>query len=237
MKLKRPLRGGEAGLDVRMVQRALNRWTAGVPIPVTGTYDQMTEVRVVAFQRDQKVSPASGKMGQATLDKLCPYFDAYGRWRYRIFRAPVPKPAVPDLGPVVSGGKSVLDQDLTHTTGGIDGYPAFDDGFRAGAVVIAPEPLTVTRLSSARRRDGNPNGKAFYATGASGIRYWFGHVEQIPAVGEKLAKGARLGLVSANHEAPHLHVGIDASALVGRQLQHHTDYTHGGATVGKQLAQ
>ena len=149
---------------------------------------------------------------------------------------PESKPALPDLGPVVAGGKSVLDHDLTHATGGLDGYAAFDDGWRAGLAVVAPEALTVTRLSSARRRDGDPNGRAFYATGASKIRYWFGHVDDPPAVGARFKKGQKLAVISANHEEPHLHVGVDASALIGRELEHHTDYTHGAPTVGAQLS-
>lgn len=142
---------------------------------------------------------------------------------------------IPDLGPVVESGRSLLDQDLTHPTGGLDSYPAFDDGFIAGRGVIAPEPLTVTRQSSSRRRDGSPNGKAFYADGASGIRYWFGHVTVAPPVGTRFVKGQRITQVSANHEAPHVHVGVDASSLIGKTLDHNTDYTHGAPTVRVQL--
>lgn len=151
---------------------------------------------------------------------------------------PPPPPNVPPLGPVVPGGRSVLDQDLTHATGGLPGYPAFDDAVgHPGMAVIAPEGLTVTRQSSARRRDGRPNGKAFYATGASGLKYWFGHVDAAPAVGTKFRKARRMAVISANHEAPHVHVGIDAQAVIGHELAHHTNYTHGAPTVGKQLAE
>jgi hypothetical protein len=143
---------------------------------------------------------------------------------------------VPNLGPVTPGGKSVLLQDLTHATGGLNGYPAFDDAFGAGIRVIAPEPLTVTRQSGARRRDGRPNGKAFYATGHSALEYWFGHVDIAPRVGARFNKGELMAHVSGNHEAPHLHVGIDARTLIGKELVHHTDYTHGAPTVGVQLA-
>lgn len=150
---------------------------------------------------------------------------------------------VPALGPVTRGGKSVLLQDLTHTTGGFPNanstsvMPAFDDGIgKAGGPVFAPEALTVTRQSSARRRDGNPNGKAFYATGASGIKYWFGHTDRAPTVGAKFKKGAVMAAISENHEAPHVHVGMDARSLLGHDLAHHTNYTHGAPKVGVQLA-
>lgn len=149
---------------------------------------------------------------------------------------PKPKRKVPALGPVVRGGTPILEQDLTHATGGLDGYPAFDDAVgHPGMAVIAPEALTVTRQSSARRRDGQPNGKAFYATGASGLQYWFGHVDVAPAVGAAFRKGQRMAAISANHEAPHVHVGINAHAVLGHELAHHTNYTHGAPKVGAQL--
>ena len=147
------------------------------------------------------------------------------------------RPPVPVLGPVVKGGQSVLRHDLTHATDGLPGYPAFDDGIGLpGAAVLAPEHLTVTRQSSARRRDGTPNGKAFYATGSSKLKYWFGHVDQAPPVGTKFLKGQKMVAISENHEAPHVHVGINAVDLIGHELAHHTNYTHGAPTVGVQLA-
>lgn len=136
---------------------------------------------------------------------------------------------------MVRNGKPILEHDLTHATGGLPGYPAFDDGFRAGRVVIAPEPMRITRHGRARRRDGNPNGQSVYATGSSGIRYWFGHVANPSPVGTTVKRGERFATISSNHEAPHLHVGIDARPLIGHELKHHTDYTHGAPTVGAQL--
>lgn len=229
-------------MDVRMVQRALGRWSREQEL-VTGYYGAVTCRTMASFQRAHKITPARGWLGQRTLDKLEPYFDAYGKWRYRMARVP---DAVPDLGPFVEGGKSVLHHDLTHATGGLAGYPAFDDGFRAGTAIIAPEPLRVYRASSARRRDGRPNGMAFYARGESRLDYWVGHTTDVPPMsararatrgrlGPLAPKGAKLTTVSANHEAPHGHFGINASALVGHELEHHTDYTHGATPVGEQL--
>jgi hypothetical protein len=187
---------------------------------------------------------ASGNYGRGTHDKLRmkrvpegrrnagqQVWDAVAASLYRSY-TPV---NVPDLGPVVSGGRPMLNHDLTHITGGLPDYPAFDDGFVAGVGVIAPEDLEVTRHSSARRRDGNPNGKALYATGKSGLLYWFGHIEDMVPVGARLSKGERLGVISANHEAPHVHVGVDARGLLGKQFVSHDDYTHGGPTIGSQL--
>jgi hypothetical protein len=146
-------------------------------------------------------------------------------------------PKVPSLGSVVKGGVSVLTHDLTHATDGVDHMPAFDEGFGLpGLEVIAPESLTVTKIGRFVRRDGTPNGRSVYATGRSGIKWVFGHVENPPRVGAKIRKGAQFCTISPNHEVPHLHCGVDARALTGRDLEHHTDYTHGAPTVGSQLA-
>ena len=146
-------------------------------------------------------------------------------------------PKVPALGWVVKGGVSALTHDLTHATDGVDHMPAFDEGFGLpGLGVIAPESLTVTKIGRFVRRDGKPNGRSVYATGESGIRWVFGHVEDVPEVGAKIRKRAQFCTISPNHEVPHLHCGVDARALTGRDLEHHTNYTHGAPTVGAQLA-
>lgn len=147
--------------------------------------------------------------------------------------AQMKQPAIPDLGPVFSGGKSVLDHDLTHATSGISLYPAFDDAFCAGTTILAPESLEVFRDSSS-----NP-GDAFYAHGASLIDYWFGHLVTAPAVGAKFSKGAKIGVV-LDHSVgggPHTHVGVNVERLLGKgvQLEHHTNYTHGAPTIRTQL--
>jgi hypothetical protein len=138
---------------------------------------------------------------------------------------------VPDLGPVYSGGKSVLDHDLTHATSGLPYFPAFDDAFTQGKTIIAPEAGEVYQQSSS-----NP-GDAFYFRGDSGLKYWFGHLDSSPANGTRISKGSKLSTVCANSVGggPHVHVGIDARDLIGHELIHHTDYTHGAPTVGKQL--
>lgn len=142
-------------------------------------------------------------------------------------------PKLPALGPVFVGGKSVLDHDLTHATGGIPLYPAFDDAFKAGTPIIAPEYLIVTRDSSSRPGD------AFYAKGRSGLRYWFGHLVKAPPVGTSFAKGAVVGTVLDHNigGGPHVHVGINIEDRygAGKQLAHHTNYTHGAPTVRAQL--
>lgn len=240
------------GSDVEGLKRALARagfweWKP----PFDGAYSEELALGgpggegVRGFQRANGIN-ASGNYGRETHDKLRTkkvpaekpnagqqVWDAVAAELYRSY-----EPAnVPDLGPVVPSGKTMLQHDLTHITGGLPDYPAFDDGFAAGLDVIAPEDLEITRHSSARRRDGNPNGKALYATGKSGLLYWFGHIEDIAPEGARLAKGERLGVISANHEAPHVHVGVDGRALLGKQFESHTDYTPGAPTIGSQLEQ
>jgi hypothetical protein len=141
---------------------------------------------------------------------------------------------VPDLGPMFNGGKSVLAHDLTHATSGIPLYPAFDDAFSEGIAIIAPEDIEVTKASSS-----NP-GDACYCSGESQLRYWFGHLAVAPSVGIRFNKGAVIGKVGPNDigGGPHVHVGINVELLLGagKQLEHHTNYTHGAKTVGEQLA-
>jgi len=143
------------------------------------------------------------------------------------------QPKVPALGPIWHGGQSVLLHDLTHATAGIQLFPAFDDAYVQGREIIAPEPLTVYRSSSSHP------GMAFYATGASKLRYWFGHLDRTHSPGRKFAKGEVVGRVAPNSigGGPHCHVGINVELLLGagKQLQHHTNYTHGAPTIGAQL--
>lgn len=142
-------------------------------------------------------------------------------------------PGVPRLGPVWRGGKSVLEQDCTHATSGIPRFPAFDDAFVAGRKVVAPEALRVTKASSS-----NP-GDAFFATGRSGLRYWFGHLVRAPSVGTKFRKGETMGEVLDHNVGggPHVHVALNIERLIGpgKQLVHHTNYTHGAPLIGRQL--
>jgi hypothetical protein len=93
VKLKRPLKGSETGADVRMVQRALNHWTGKeLALVVSGVYNHATRDRMLAFEADLGLKPADGNLDQRSLDKLSPFFDAYGRWRYRTFQVPQPVP-------------------------------------------------------------------------------------------------------------------------------------------------
>lgn len=185
---------------------------------------------VKAFQKAHNI-PATGVVGPVTWAALMPHLNSAAR---ALLPQVKPKPLIPNLGPVYAGGKSVLAHDCTHATDGIPLYPAFDDAYTQGTTIIAPEALTVTRSSSSRP------GQAFYCTGASGIRYWFGHLDRTHAAGSTFKKGTSVGRVAPNHVGggPHVHVGVNVENLwgKGRQLSHHTNYTHGAPTIGSQLA-
>ena len=128
---------------------------------------------------------------------------------------PPPPASVPPLGPIWRGGKSVLLHKLTHATGGIDLYPAFDDAFTAGQLIIAPEAIEVVRSSSSHPGD------AFYALGRSDLEYWFGHLVSAPSVGRKFRKGETVGRVlkTSIGGGSHCHLGISIERLVGSNKQ------------------
>ena len=140
------------------LEAALDKWDAGKDGYGEGRWKKILGLRC------PKGSPHEGEYA----------LDEYAQ---RLIRDESIIAAVPTLGPVFRGGQSVLRQDCTHATGGIPLYPAFDDAFRTGIAIIAPEQLKITKASSA-----NP-GDACYAEGASGLRYWFGHLAVAPAVG------------------------------------------------------
>lgn len=218
------------------VKRGLNKVESNFYPRPAGGFDNVFNKKAVeavsVFQRSNEL-PDTGTFNQVTLDELWPYMDAYARLMYLTFIPPRPKPKVPDLGPVYAGGASVLLHSLTHDTSGIPGYPAFDDGWRAGRAVLAPEDLTVTEQS------GSAGGDAFFAKGKSKLGYWFGHLVYAPATGKTFRKGEAMGVIanlSQSQGSPHVHVGIDARALIGREFEHKTNYQTGAPSVGEQLA-
>src|SRR5215471_8689587 len=109
-----------------------------------GKGGNVSQTGVAGVQRQQGIQ-ATGNIGQQTFNTLRSIVIPEGlahagefamdatainliNEAYEMFSAPPPG-AVPDLGPIFHGSKSVLDQDLTHYTSGLDYYPAFDDAF------------------------------------------------------------------------------------------------------------
>ena len=151
-----------------------------------------------------------------------------------------PTPGWANIGPVTKPGASLLDMVLTHATSGIPLFPAVDLAWGAGVPMYAPEGLTVdTKDTSA-----SP-GEAFYATGVSGLRYWFGHLDRDHPIGKKFTKGA---LIAKTANQPpgmtdHGHVGVNAERYLGKGKQllygrtgHGPDYTTGSPRIRVQLA-
>ena len=223
------LKLGSRGPAVTAAKMGVNKWNARKrnTTPVFGIWFRSL---VKQFQKEHMIA-ASGVIGDVTWKALLPHMSAAAK---ALLPQQPAKPTIPNLGPIVKGGHSVLDHDLTHVTAGIPLFPAFDDAFGQGVTVIAPEALTVTRRSSSRP------GEAFYAVGASGLKYWFGHLTSSPAEGTKFRKGQSVGKTCANHVGggPHCHVGVNVERLwgKGKQFAHHVDYTHGSPTIRQQLA-
>jgi hypothetical protein len=149
-------------------------------------------------------------------------------------------PKIPNLGPMTPGGRSILDEDFTHMTSGL-GWPAFDLAFSGdpgpSRVLIAPEALVVdTKDSSAHP------GEAFYATGASGIRYWVGHLKDDWPLGKRFAKGAKIGdtIPTSIGGGTHGHIAINLIPVTGRHARYGAEgdgpnYTHGPYTLRREL--
>lgn len=193
------------------LEGALDKWDAGKDGYAEGRWQKI---------RDAKTSSGAYALDSTAQKLIRDEFQAE-------------QPRVPNLGPVFNGGKSVLMHDCTHATGGIPLFPAFDDAFKEGTGIIAPENMEVYKASSSRPGD------ACYCQGASSIRYWIGHLRSAPAVGRKLQKGDLIGRVCENKigGGPHVHVGVNVENLwgVNKQLDHHTNYTHGAGLIGEQL--
>ena len=237
-KLTRVLKPDDYGKDVQGVRRACRKFTRQEPptaaLAVQRKFNASMTLLVKAAQ-DEAVLPRSGWVGPELMGALrrADAFDAYAKQLLEQY-AEEHAVKVPPLGPIVYGGQSILLHDLTHATSGVPGFPAFDDGFgAAGRAVIAPEPIV-----SVYQQSGAQGGDAFYARGTSSIEYWIGHVVAAPATGSLFRKGqtmARIARISVSDGGPHVHCGINAEPLVGLELAHHTDYTHGAPTVGDQL--
>lgn len=149
-------------------------------------------------------------------------------------------PPLPNLGPLYAGAKNTLDLDFTHLTSGL-GWPAFDVALTGdpgpSTPILAPEFMVVDTKDSS----SHP-GEAFYATGRSGIRYWFGHLKKDWPLGTKLAKGAVIGhtLPTSIGGGTHVHVAINLVPVTGRHARYGRNgdgpnYTHGPYTLRTEL--
>lgn len=242
--LKRPLygpnhpKGPSKGRDVKdFVKRTLHRLPGQLgglppnffpeppgPGGFTDVYNQKTYEAIKVVQAWYEVRPPTGNMGYTTFDFLWAHADRYSKYAYLRFSPPN---AVPQLGKLTQGGVELLKLRLTHPTSGIPHFPAIDAGWITGLDVYAVEDMVVTRPSSANVGD------AFYAMGESGIEYWYGHIQSAPPVGKAFSKGAKVGDISAHPNGAHIHMGMNTTRLIGKDLVY--GYSHGVPTVGQQL--
>lgn len=150
-------------------------------------------------------------------------------------------PPLPDLGPLYAGAKNTLDWDFTHMTTGL-GWPAFDVALTGdpgpSTVVLAPERMTVDTKDSS-----SSPGEAFYATGRSGIRWWFAHLMDDHPLGKVFQKGDVIGrtLRTTVGGGTHMHVAVNLIPVTGRHARYGRDgdgpnYTHGPYTLRTELS-
>lgn len=228
MKLKRPLygpgpRGPSQGRDVRdFVKRTLNRLPAALPVgerffpKPPGGFDDVYNAKTVAavkiFQQFAGVSPITGQFGQATLDAMWPYADAYSQWVYRLWSAPRP-PVLPemvspvDVGPVPSA---------LHETAGLSGNWALDFIDPPGTVVRSPEDGQIWKLSGHDPSDDTADsqgvyGWTVYVLTPKQYLYFITHLGWRPAlvVGQAVNAGQVIGKIGDQRYRPdHTHVGV-----------------------------
>lgn len=246
--LKRPLygpqhaKGPSEGRDVKdFVKRTLHRMPAQIPLgedffpkPPGGfdeVYNAKTADAITVLQQWFDIRPTTGNMGYTTFDILWAHADAYSKYVYRIWNPPS---SIPDLGKLVPNARDLLDLRLTHPSSGFPNpshpdsvFPAIDAGWYSGLDVFAVEDMKVTQASSANVGD------AFYADGESKIEYWYGHLVIAPAVGKEFRKGDKVGDIAPHPNGPHVHMGMNAHGLIGRDLIY--GYSLGVPTIGQQL--
>jgi hypothetical protein len=244
MRLPRRPIVGDRGKDIIGHKRAQARWKgasawqklmASTPI-VRRKWLGGNEARAEAQRKEFGLRPGFG-LDQDLFDVLL------RKGYYKTFDIELIRQAMwqmPDLGPLYAGGPSLLDYAPTHSTSNIPLFPAFDTAFKAGMPIMAPETITVdTKDSSAYP------GEALYATGNSGLRYWFGHLDKDWPLGTRIAKGAVIARVLDHNigGGPHVHVGVNVERLLGsgQQLKwgrygNGPNYTWGSPTIREQLA-
>lgn len=248
-----PLRLGDYGKDVQAARisflELLGRPAPTAPEKVQRTFG-LGMRQLVKDAQDDLLVARSGVIGPATIRELNDADEADGG---RLIPAKAdalfaqafvefsrPDRKVPDLGPVQPGGRSLLDEALTHATSGIPRFPAFDTawGGGGGVTVIAPEACEVDTKDTS-----SSPGDAIYTTGVSLIRYWVGHLDRDWPLGHRFKKGDLIGMtLPIPGKSDHAHWGVNVEALFGKGKQllygetgHGPDYTRGSPTVGQQL--
>jgi hypothetical protein len=245
VKLPRVVRLADRGPDVEGHGRALCRAGLYVPLRVFQALPAAARQRahrsfVRAVKRLQRAEgwPVDGVLGEHEFRALLDA-GAYDQRALTLLRMYRPLKWT-EIGPVQPGGPSLLDQQLTHETSGIPLFPAFDTAWGAGGGVacIAPEDCVVDTKDTSSRP-----GEAVFLTGASGLRYWVGHLDRDWPLGTRLRKGDLIGrTLAVPGKSDHAHWGVNAEAILGRgqQLAYGATgkgppYTYGSSTIREQL--
>ena len=222
MKLKRPLYGPNwpggpsKGTDVLMVKRALDKTKAAeLPgPPFDNVYNTVVVEEMKKFQKVHGIR-ATGQFGQATLDALWPFFDAYGKLRYSSFVVPKPKPPAPDLVFPLPQGIGNVCQGL-HNTAGLAGNWAIDFCAPPKTPILAPELSVVSRLSGHDPSDDTWDSQGVYGWTTylrtpDNYEYFITHQgrREAATVGQKLQPGMVVGYIGDQAFRPdHAHVGV-----------------------------
>jgi murein DD-endopeptidase MepM/ murein hydrolase activator NlpD len=194
-----------------MVQRALNKAPSHTTIATNGIYDETTKRRVGAFRAARSLR-IGRDVDQQLLDELWPYFDAYGRWRYRLFRPPAPPPLM--VAPIARGSRPTF----LHPTAGLLGNWALDWMSPGGTPVVAVEPAKIKKLSGRDPRQGADQaigifGYSIHYETSAGYRYFsthYGERERL-YVGQVVQAGQKIGEIGNWPGDPgrsHLHLGV-----------------------------
>lgn len=221
MRLKRPLYGPDhpesssRGRDVIAVKRGLSKVEESFfPRPAAGfddVYNAKTADAVKTFQRLHDIR-ATGHFGQATLDALWPYMDAYARYSYWRYKVPEPGPAM--ASPVRVGSVP----SYLHPTAGLLGNWALDWMVPGGTPVYAVEDAKIKKLSGRNPGEGADQGVGIFGWSihyetAQGYRYFGTHLgdRENLIVGQSVKAGDKLGEVGNWPNDPgrsHLHLGV-----------------------------
>lgn len=227
------LKLGSTGPAVEAAKIGVNRWRRVHRLPAGNTtrvFGIFFRGWVKEFQKAYEIAQ-TGVIGPATWEDLLPFIPAADK--ARLLPQTPPPPSWRNVGPIVAGDTSVLDHSCTHDTDGLDLYPAFDTAFGSGRKIVAPEDIEATRSSHSHP------GFAFYATGKSGLRYWFGHLDRTHERGERFKKGQTVGYTvpTTIGGGPHCHLGVNVELLWGEgtELAHKTGYQTGAPTIRVQL--
>lgn len=120
--------------------------------------------------------------------------------------AKVRKEVGPKAGTVRCAGQLTLPThwDATHVTDGLgwDTYSAIDIMSDPGVAVGAPEEGTVVYFHAT----GAQGGGSMLLRTPSGREYWIGHIANGVPAGTRVKRGQRIADVSADHDAPHVHL-------------------------------